>query len=93
MEEAVEKDPNVKNREIKNLRLSRGTECVPCTAHKNSYRRYVAKLERKQWTKNKTAHMGLNGRVQEVIQTMLVCNRKWKSESSAAERNSINKHR
>lgn len=92
MEEAVEKDPNVKNREIRILRLSRGTECMPSTTHK-SYRRYMAKLERKQWTKNKTTHMRLNGRVQEVIQTVLVCTRKWKSESSAAERNSINKHR
>lgn len=46
MKEAVEKDPNVKNREIKILRLSRETECMPCTAHK-SYRRYVAKMERK----------------------------------------------
>lgn len=31
MEETVEKDPNVRNREIKILRLSRGTECMPCT--------------------------------------------------------------
>jgi len=61
---------------------------MPCTAHK---RRYVAKLKRKKWTKNKTRHVGLNGRVQEVMQTVLVCNRIWKSEASAAERNSINK--
>lgn len=61
---------------------------MPCTAHK---RRYVAKLKRKKWTKNKTRYVGLNGRVQEVMQTVLVCNRIWKSEASAAERNSINK--
>lgn len=42
-------------------------------------------------SKNKTRHVGLNGRVQEVMQTVLVCNRIWKSEASAAERNSINK--
>lgn len=61
---------------------------MPCTAHK---RRYVAKLKRKQWTKNKTRHMGLNGRVQEVMLTVLVCSRIWKSEASAADRKSINK--
>lgn len=47
--------------------------------------------KRSNGQKNKITHMGLNGRVQEVIQTVLVCTRKWKSESSAAERNSINK--
>ncbi|EOB06253.1 hypothetical protein Anapl_07755 [Anas platyrhynchos] len=39
MEEAVEKDPNVKNREIRIFRLSRETECTPCNTHKRSYRR------------------------------------------------------
>lgn len=41
MEEAVEKDPNVKTKEIEILRLSRGTECMPSTTHKKTYRRYV----------------------------------------------------
>lgn len=48
MDKVVEKDPNVKNREINILTLSRGTECMPCITHKKSYRMYVAKLERKQ---------------------------------------------
>lgn len=96
MEEAVEKDPNVKNREIRIFRLSRETECTPCNTHKRSYRRYIwlnSKGSNGQKTKKKKKNMGLNGRVQEVMQTVLVCSRKWKSESSAAERNSITKHR
>lgn len=35
--------------------------------------------------------MGLNGRVQEVMLTVLVCSRIWKSEASAADRKNINK--
>lgn len=62
MEEAVEKDPNVKNREIRIFRLSRETECTPCNTHKRSYRRYIwlnSKGSNGQKTKQKKKNHGI----------------------------------